>query len=168
MKKFQLLINYLFWTFSSNKLHLSALQTPFQWGDMVPTLSINVYDSEHCKVIRPNSCFAHILSYTEFAKLSNEALPGGILVPLFPSKKGLVPQKRNLDFLCSLFAKLPVFPLFIGLCSPEKIALVPQNPWEGFSNHQFLMSVVLYRNLNVAVVSEKIRWFFFVCFTIST
>ena len=48
---------------------------------------------------------------------------GGVPVPLFPSKNGLVPQKQNLDFLCPLFPKIAVFP-----CSPEKIALVPLFP----------------------------------------
>ena len=33
----------------------------------------------------------------------------------------------------ALFPKMALFPLFLGLCSPEKIALVPQNPWEGLS-----------------------------------
>ena len=36
-------------------------------------------------------------------------------------KNGLVPQKQNLDFLCSLFPKIacvPLFPLFLCLCSP--------------------------------------------------
>ena len=52
----------------------------------------------------------------------------GVLVPLFPSKKwpgSLVPQKQNLDFLCSLF------PLFLGICSPvplKKLPLFPCSP----------------------------------------
>ena len=52
----------------------------------------------------------------------------GVPVPLLPSKNGLVPPKQNLDFLCSMFPKLSVFPLFLGLCSPEKNALVPLFP----------------------------------------
>ena len=58
----------------SNTLNLSAVWTPLQrevWSPgMVPTRSKNIYDSERCNVIHPNS-FSHILSYTEFAKLSN-------------------------------------------------------------------------------------------------
>ena len=70
--------------------------------------------------------------------LTIEALPGGVgggavPVPLFPSKNGLVPQKRNIDFLCSLFPKIacvPLFSLFLGLCSPVPLnkLLVPLFP----------------------------------------
>ena len=46
------------------------------------------------------------------------------ILPL--EKMGLVPQKQNLDFVCSQFPKIacvPLFPLFLGFlfpCSPEK------------------------------------------------
>ena len=70
-----------------------------------------------------------------------EALSGGgYLFPCSPRKNGLVPQKQNLDFLCSLFPKIvcvPLFPLFLCLCSPVPLkkkcpcSAVPPNPWEG-------------------------------------
>ena len=56
---------------------------------------------------------------------------GEVPVPLFPSKNGLVPQKQNLDFLCSLFPKIasvPLFPLFLGLCSPDPLKKMPLFP----------------------------------------
>ena len=80
---------------------------------------------------------------------------GGGTCSLFPSKKwhcSLVPPKRNLDFLCSLFPKIacvPLFPLFLGLCSPvplKKLPLFsfPQNPWEG-----------LFCGLSILLYSQK-------------
>ena len=59
---------------------------------------------------------------------------GGVPVPLFPRKRwpcSLVPQKQNLDFLCSLFPKIacaPLFPLFLGLCSPVPLKQLPLFP----------------------------------------
>ena len=63
------------------------------------------------------------------------------LVPLEKKKRpcSLVPQKQNLDFLCSLFPKIacvPLFPLFLGLFSPVPLkkcpcSPFPKNPWEG-------------------------------------
>ena len=55
----------------------------------------------------------------------------GVPVPLFPSKKwpcSLAPPKQNLDFLYSLFPKIacvPLFPLFLGLCSPIPLKKLP-------------------------------------------
>ena len=67
-----------------------------------------------------------------------EALSGGgYLFPCSPRRNGLVPQKQNLDFLCSLFPKIACVPLiFMPLfpCSPEKkcpCSPFPPNPWEG-------------------------------------
>ena len=95
---------------------------------------------------------------------------GGVPVPLFPSKKrhcSLVPQKQNFDFLCSLFPKIacvPLFPLFLGLCSPvplrkndkkkkkkKKMPLFPKTPWEGLS----------YVSDNVQCFVHPCRWFAF-------
>ena len=71
-----------------------------------------------------------------FYPFNIEAPPGGgcYLFPCSSKKKwpcSFVPPKQNLDFLCSLFPKIacvPLFPLFLGLCSPDKIALVPRFP----------------------------------------
>ena len=91
---------------------------------------------------------------------------GGYLFPCSPRKTGLVPQKQNLDFLCSLFPKIacvPLFPLFLGLCSPEKIALVtlyPKNPWEGLRRvHLSLDCLFPVCNLMSFHISFLVKWF---------
>ena len=63
-----------------------------------------------------------------------EALPGWSTCSLVPLKTWpcfFVPPKQNLDYLCSLFpniACVPMFHLFLGLCSPEKLPLFPCSP----------------------------------------
>ena len=143
MTKFQLLINYLFWTFRSNKLHLSAVQTPSQGGDMVPTLSINIYDSEHCVVSNPNSClqiFYHtqnspnyLITRSQFHKTAKQELR---LKFFLKWKVYSYSVKQNLKLKSKIFHET-------GSCS-----------WLLKD-----MFVVLYRNLNVVVVLEKISWF---------
>ena len=69
--------------------------------------------------------------------------PGGwgYLFPCSPRKNGFVHQKTNSWFsMCPCSPKLPVFPLFLGLCSPvplKKMPLFPcsPNPWEGLNIH---------------------------------
>ena len=50
---------------------------------------------------------------------------------LFPSKKWPCSPKIFYVPYSPKTSCVPLFPLFLGLCSPENIALVPQNPWEG-------------------------------------
>ena len=88
-----------------------------------------------------------------------EALPevcvcggGGGTCSLVPSKtNGVIPPKQNFDFLCSLFPKIacvPLFLLFLGLCSPvplKQIALVPlfpKTPGRALLLHEYFYSFV--------------------------
>ena len=81
----------------------------------------------------------HLVTCTYLAKYMIEALPvegrgGEVLVPLFPSKKWPCSPKTKSCF--SMFpvpkiACVPLFPLFLGLCSHaplKKLALVPLFP----------------------------------------
>ena len=69
------------------------------------------------------------------------------LFPLFPKNKILI-------FYVPCSPKLPVFPLFLGLCSPENncpCSSVTQNPWEG------LKVVVKHRTLLQPESEAKLR-----------
>ena len=77
-----------------------------------------------------------------YVEVIREPFSRGVPVPLFPSKIwpcSLVPQKQNLDFLCSLFpkiARVSLFPLFLGLCFPVPLRKLPlflcsPKPWAG-------------------------------------
>ena len=66
---------------------------------------------------------------------------GRYLLPCSPRKNGLVPlfpKNKILIFLCSLFSKIacvPLFPLFLGLCSPVPLKKkMPLFPWEGLKD----------------------------------
>ena len=59
------------------------------------------------------------------------------LVPL--EKMALFPKNKILILYVPCSPKLPVFPLFLSLCSPVPLknclySPVPQNPWEGLCN----------------------------------
>ena len=72
----------------------------------------------------------------------NEALPGvggGYMFPCSLEKMALFPQNKILILYVPCSPKLPVFPLFLSLCSPVPLkkclcSPVPQNPWAGLCN----------------------------------
>ena len=84
--------------------------------------------------------FCKAFFYNNLPSLIYEALPwgrgGGYMFPELKWHCSRVLLKQNCGFLCSLFpkiARVPLFPLFLSLCSPEKCPYspVPQNPREG-------------------------------------
>ena len=91
----------------------------------------------------------------KLSRLAIEALPGSTcsLVPLKISSISLVPQNKNLDFLCSLFPKIAfsLFPSVLEFCSlvPRNkcpYSPVPQNPWEGLANPALRLLASLWLN----------------------
>ena len=77
------------------------------------------------------------------------------------AKNGLVPQKQNLDFLCSLFPKTAYVPLIFRPLFPWKkypCSPVPQNPWEGLDNSDLFLSIFIAATaIHSLIVKEELR-----------